>query len=161
MLFDGLVIAVVALAAGIGAWKGFARLAAGVVAPVLGFAAGWPLSAEFPDIHRWLAFGLLYLLITLLVFVAAVLARKRLERAKLEGWDNHLGLVFGAAQGCVAAVALTLIVLSFSDGLRDSVAATRSGELMVQAFRGIRPMLSQAAADFLDPWFDLLQRRNA
>lgn len=161
MVFDGLVIAIVALAAGFGAWKGFTRLAAAVLAPVLGFAAGWPLSAEFVEVNRWLAFGLLYLLITLLVFVFAALARKRLERAKLEGWDNHLGLVLGAAQGCMLAVALTLLALSVSGEIRAIVMSSRSGVLMVQAIHEVRPLLSQGAADFLDPWFDLLQRRNA
>lgn len=161
MLFDGLVIAIVALAAGVGAWKGFARLAAGVVAPALGFAVGWPLSSEFPDINRWLAFGLLYLLITLLVFVFAVMARQKLEHARLEGWDNHLGMVLGAAQGCVLAVALTLLALSVSGELREIVAASRTGELMALGIAELRPLLSQSASDVLGPWFDLLQRRNA
>ena len=161
MVFDGLVIAFIALAAGIGAWKGFTRLAAGIVAPVLGFAAGWPLSAEFVEVNRWLAFGLLYLLITLLVFIFAALARRRLERAKLEGWDNHLGLVLGAAQGCVLAVALTLLALSVSGDLRSTVTGSRTGGLMAQAIHEVRPLLSQGAADLLGPWFDLLQRRNA
>ena len=102
------------------------RQLAGLLAPVAGFAAGWPLSAEIPSLNRWLAFGLLYLLITLLVFGMAALARRRLERAKLEGWDNHLGLVLGAAQGCVFAVALTLIALSVSQDLRAIVTSTRS-----------------------------------
>jgi len=47
MLFDGLIVLVVALAATFGAWKDFARLAAAVIAPILGYAAGWPLSADF------------------------------------------------------------------------------------------------------------------
>ncbi|MBV8882295.1 MAG: CvpA family protein [Planctomycetaceae bacterium] len=161
MLFDGLVLALVALAAGFGAWKGFTRLAAVVVAPAAGFAAGWPLSAEFPEINRGLAFGLLYLLITLLVFVFAALARQRLERAKLEGWDTHLGLILGAAQGCVLAFALTLLALSLSGDLRGTVMSSRSGALMAQAASELRPLLTPGAADFLDPWLDLLQRRNA
>ena len=161
MVFDGLVIAVVALGAAIGAWKGFARLAAGVAAPILGFAAGWPLSAEFPQINRWLAFALLYLLITVLVFVFAVFARQRLERAKLEGWDNHLGMILGAVQGCVLAIAITLLAMSASHELRETVAATRTGGLMAQVITELRPLLPQGAADVLDPWFNLLQRRNA
>jgi uncharacterized membrane protein required for colicin V production len=161
MVFDGLVIAFIALAAAFGAWKGFARMAAAVVAPVLGFAVGWPLSAEFPTVNRWLAFAALYLVLTLLVFVAAGLYRLRLERAKMEGWDNHLGLILGAAQGCVLAVALTLLALSVSHGWRDRIAATRTGSLMAQVIREVRPLLPSRAADVLDPWFDLLQRRNA
>jgi uncharacterized membrane protein required for colicin V production len=161
MLFDALVVAFVALAAGIGAWKGCARQLAGILAPVAGFAAGWPLSAEIPTLNRWLAFGLLYILITLVVFGVAALVRRRLERAKLEGWDNHLGLLLGAAQGCVFAVALTLIAMAVSHDVRGIVTSTRTGGLMATAIRELRPLLSQGAADFLDPWFSLLQRRNA
>jgi uncharacterized membrane protein required for colicin V production len=161
VLFDALVVAFVALAAGIGAWKGFARQLAGILAPAAGFAAGWPLSAEIPNLNRWLAFGLLYILITLVVFGVAAVVRRRLERAKLEGWDNHLGLVLGAAQGCVFAVALTLIAMAVSHDLRETVTSTRTGSLMATALRELRPLLSQGAADFLDPWFSLLQRRNA
>jgi uncharacterized membrane protein required for colicin V production len=95
------------------------------------------------------------------VFGVAALVRRRLERAKLEGWDNHLGLVLGAAQGCVLAVALTLIAMAVSHDLRQIVTSTRTGSLMATAIRELRPLLSQGAADFLDPWFDLLQRRNA
>jgi len=161
MLFDALVVAFVALAAAFGAWKGFARLAAGIVAPVLGVAVGWPLSADIVPLHRGLAFAALYLGITLLVFGAAALYRRRLERRRMEGWDNHLGLLLGAVQGCVLAVALTLLALSVSEGLRETVASTRTGGLMAQVIREVRPHLPRGAADLLDPWFDLLQRRNA
>ena len=161
MLFDVLVVAFVALGAAFGAWKGFARLAAGVLAPVAGFAVGWPLSAEFIFVNRWIAFAGLYLALTLIVFVAAGLYRRRLERARMEGWDNHLGLILGAAQGCVLAVALTLLALPASEGLRETVASTRTGGLMAQAIRKVRPLLPRGAADLLGPWFDLLQRRNA
>lgn len=161
MLFDGLVVLVVVLAAALGAWKGFARLAAAVVAPALGYAAGWPLSAEFPAVNRWIAFAALYLAITLLVFVAAGLYRRRLERARMQGWDNHLGLLLGAAQGCVVAITLTLLVVSASHDLREAVMSTRTGGWMADAIREVRPLLPQSAADVLGPWFDLLQRRNA
>jgi uncharacterized membrane protein required for colicin V production len=161
MLFDVLVVLVIALAAGYGAWRGFARLAASVVAPVAGVAVGWPLSAEIPGVNRWMAFAGLYLAFTLIVFLAAGFYRRRLERVRMEGWDNHLGLLLGAAEGCVLAVALTLLAVSASQELRESVLATRTGGLMAAAVRELRPLLPQSAADVLDPWFSLLQRRNA
>src|SRR5262249_21932096 len=130
MFFDGLVIALVVVAAGIGAWRGFARLAAGIVAPIAAFAAGWPLSAEIPQVNRWLAFAALYLVITLLVFALAGAYRKRLERAKMEGWDNHLGFLLGAAQGAFVAVGLTLVALSLFHDLRPSVLRSNTGEWM-------------------------------
>jgi len=164
MFFDALVVVVVALAAGFGAWKGFTRQVAGLMAPVAGIAAGWPLSAEFPALNRWVAFGLLYLLFTLVIHLAASLVRREIERAGLKGWDNHLGFLLGAAKGCVLAVALTLIVLAIWTDLRGRVLSSQAGGLMGQAIRGLRPLLPHGASGILGPWFDLLeplQRRNA
>ena len=164
MTFDALVLVVVALAAGFGAWRGFAKQLAGLIAPVLGIGAGWPLSALVVHLHRWLAFALIYLLITLIVYGVASLVRKRMEKVGLEGWDNHLGFVLGAAKGCVLAIALTLLALAVSADLRRSVPVTRTGGLMTQVVREVRPLLPPSALGVLAPWFDLLeprQRRNA
>ncbi len=79
----------------------------------------------------------------------------------MQGWDNHLGLLLGAAQGCVLAVGLTMLLVSASHDLRETVLSTRTGGLMADAIRELRPLLPQSAADVLDPWLDLLQRRNA
>jgi membrane protein required for colicin V production len=164
MFFDALVILVVVLAAGLGASKGFTRQVAGLLAPVVGIAGGWPLSAEFPALNRWLAFALLYLLFTLVLFLFASFIRRDLERAGLKGLDNHLGFWLGAAKGCVLAVGLTLIAVAIWSDLRGRVLSSQTGGLMVQAIRGLRPLLPPAASGVLGPWFDLLdaiQRRNA
>jgi uncharacterized membrane protein required for colicin V production len=164
MLYDALVVLVVVLAAGLGASKGFTRQIAGLLAPIVGIAAGWPLSAEFPALNRWVAFGLLYLLFTLVLFLFASFLRRDLERAGLKGLDNHLGFLLGAAKGCVLAVALTLIALGVWSDLRGRVISSQAGSLMVHAVRGLRPLLPPAASGILGPWFDLLeplQRRNA
>ena len=164
MFFDAAVILVVALAAGLGASKGFTRQLAGLLSPVVGIAGGWPLSAEFPALNRWLAFALLYLLFTLVLFLFASMIRRDLERAGLKGLDNHLGFLLGAAKGCVLAVALTLIALAVWSDLRGRVLSSQAGALMVHAVRGLRPLLPPAASGILGPWLDLLeplQQRNA
>lgn len=168
MIFDALVLGFVALAAGIGAWKGFAWQLGSIVAPIAGISAGWPLSAALAPhlslrapLDRWAAFGLLYLGITLLVFVLALGLRKLLERAQLRAWDRHLGFAVGALKGFALAVAFTLAALAFSEDLRARIPETRSGAFMAQAVRTLRPVLPPAATGVLAPWFQLLQRRNA
>jgi membrane protein required for colicin V production len=164
MFFDALVLVVVVLAAGFGAWRGFAKQVAGLIAPAVGIGAGWPLSVLLPQLNRWLAFGLIYLLITLIVFGIAALVRKKIEKAGLEGWDNHLGFLLGAAKGCVLVITLTILSLALSRDLRGRVTLTRTGGLMAQVVREVRPLLSPRALGVLGPWFDLLeppQRRNA
>lgn len=168
-MFDALVVAFVALAAGIGAWKGFAWQVGAILAPIAGFAAGWPLSAHVSHLFglrapldRWAAFGVLYMVVTLAVFLAALGVRRMIRRAQLTAWDRHLGFLAGAAKGFALAVVLTLGALAFSSEWRGRVRETRTGDLMAQAVRAVRPVLPDA----LDPWFRLLlepppQRRNA
>jgi uncharacterized membrane protein required for colicin V production len=168
VIFDALVVGFVALAAGIGAWKGFAWQLGAILAPAAGIAAGWPLSAALAPqlslrapLDRWAAFGLLYVGISLLVFLAALGLRKLLERARLGAWDRHLGFAAGALKGVALAVALTLASLPFSADLRARIPETRSGGLMAEIVQALRPALPPAACELLDPWFRLLQRRNA
>jgi len=170
-VFDALVVGVVALAALVGAWKGFAWQLGATLAPVAGLAIGWPLSAGLAPhlgmrapMDRWAAFGLLYMLITLLLYLAALALRRGLERAQLGGWDRHLGFATGALKGFALALFLTAGALSFSKELRAQIPATRAGGLMAQAVRTVRPALPRSANELLGPWFELLdprQRRNA
>ena len=167
MMFDALVAAFVVLVAALGAWKGFARLVGAVVAPVAGLAVGWPLSAGLAPhlslrapFDRWTAFAILYILLTLVVFLVALGVRKMLERAELGSWDRHLGFAFGAVKGFVLAIVLTAGALAFSQELRPQVRGSRAGELMSETVRIIRPVLSPAASDLLAPWLDLLAQRE-
>lgn len=167
MLFDALVVAFVAIVAGIGAWRGFARLLGAVAAPVAGISVGWPLSAGLAPhltlrapLDRWVAFAILYLLITLVIFLMVLAIRTTLERARLGSWDRHLGFALGAVKGFALAIVLTAGALAFSQELRPQVRATRAGGLMSRAVRIVRPVLSPAASDLLSPWLDLLDPRQ-
>ena len=134
------------------------------VAIVAGIAVGWPLSAGLAPhltlrapLDRWTAFAILYLLITLVVFLAALAVRKALERAELGSWDRHLCFALGAVKGFVLAIVLTAAALTFSQELRPQVRTSRAGELMSAAVRIVRPVLPPAASELLSPWLDLLE----
>lgn len=165
-MFDAVVVGFVALAAGIGAWMGFARQLGAVLAPVAGLAAAWGLAPHLPmraPFDRWAAFALLYVLVTLVVHLVALAIRKMLERAELGGWDRHLGFVLGAVKGFALALVFTAAALAISGDLRAQVRESRAGGLMAQAVRTVRPALSPSASDLLSPWLDLLdlQREKA
>jgi membrane protein required for colicin V production len=162
-MFDAVVVGFVALAAGIGAWKGLAWQLGAVIAPVAGLAVAWPLSAGLAPhlsmrapFDRWAAFALLYALVTLVVFAVAAWIRRALEKAELGAWDRHLGFVLGGLKGFLLAIVLTAAALAMSGELRDRVRESRAGGLMAQAVRTVRPALSPSASDLLSPWLDLL-----
>jgi len=164
VVFDALVVLLVALVAGIGAWKGFAWQLGTILAPVAGFAAAAPLSpllAPHLSIRapydRWAAFALVYIVATLLVHLAALAIRRRLERADLRAWDRHLGFLLGAAKGILLALLFTAAALAISEDLRSQFPATHAGSAMAQAVRTLRPALPPAASDLLAPWLELLE----
>ena len=164
MIFDSLVVLFVALVAGIGAWKGFAWQLGAILAPLAGLTAAWPLSAGLAPhlslrapLDRWAAFAILYALVTLVVFLVAMMTRRALERAQLGAWDRHLGFLLGAAKGFVLALVFTAAALALSRDLRDRIPETRTGGFMSRAVKTVRPILSPAASDLLSPWLDLLE----
>ena len=164
MIFDALVVLFVALVAGIGAWKGFAWQLGAILAPIAGLATAWPLSAGLAPhlalrapLDRWAAFAILYALVTLVVFLVAMITRRALERAQLGAWDRHLGFLLGAAKGFVLALVFTAAALALSRDLRDRIPETRAGGFMSRAVKTVRPILSPAASDLLSPWLDLLE----
>jgi len=171
MVFDALVVLLVALVAGIGAWKGFAWQVGAILAPLAGLAAAWPLSAGLaphlalrPPVDRWAAFAILYALVTLVVFLVAMAIRRMLERAELGPWDRHLGFLLGAAKGFVLALLVTAGALALSRDLRTRIPETRAGDFMARTVKTVRPILSPAVSDLLSPWLDLLeppQRRSS
>jgi membrane protein required for colicin V production len=166
MLFDALVVLFVALVAGIGAWKGFAWQMGAILAPLAGLAAAWPLSAGLAPhlmlrapLDRWAAFAILYALVTLVVFLVAMMTRRMLERAQLGPWDRHLGFLLGAVKGFVLAIVFTAAALALSGDLRHRVPETRAGGFMSRTVKTVRPILSPSASDLLSPWLDLIEPR--
>jgi membrane protein required for colicin V production len=161
MTFDLIVAGFVALAAGFGAWKGFAWQVGAVAAPVAGIGAGWPLSASLSPhlslsapLDRWVAFGILYLLISLLAHLAALAIRRALERARLASWDRHAGFVLGGLKGFALATLLTAASLAVFAGERDRVRATRVGGLMAGVVRAVGPALPPGVRDAVGPVLD-------
>lgn len=164
VVFDAVVLGFVALAAILGAWKGFTWQLGAVLAPVAGLTVGWPLSAGLAPhlslrapFDRWVAFGLLYVLLTLVLYLAALWARRSLERAELGAWDRHLGFLLGAAKGCALALVFTAAALAFSKDLRVRFPDSHASGLMSKAVRTVRPVLPPAASELLSPWFELLE----
>jgi len=164
VIFDALVVAFVALVAGIGAWKGFAWQLGAILAPLAGLTVAWPLSAGLAPqlalrapVDRWAAFAILYALVTLVVFLVAAGTRRMLERAQLGAWDRHLGFVLGAAKGVLLAIVFTAAALALSGDLRHRIPETRAGGFMSRAVKSVRPILSPAASDLLSPWLDLIE----
>ena len=159
VVFDLLGAGFVLLAAVLGAWKGFAWQVASVISPVAGIALGWPLSEKLaPHLEaaspfdRWAAFAILFVLVSMVVYLLALGIRKTLERAGLRPWDRHLGFLAGGLKGFALAVFLTAAGLALFADQSERVRATRMGRLMTAAVRSVDPALPPAVGAILEPF---------
>jgi uncharacterized membrane protein required for colicin V production len=151
VVFDLLVLGLVLLAAGLGAWKGFAWQMAHVLSPIAGLGLGWPLSALLAPLNRLAAFGLLYLALSFLVHLAALGFRRLLERARLAPWDHHVGFVAGALKGCVLAILLASAALAAAGEPAAPLRATWTGRLMGALVEEVTPSLPPVLQGLVRP----------
>lgn len=158
MLFDLAVAVLILAAAVVGAWKGFAMQAAGVLSLAAGLAFGGPLAARLAPrlglaapLDRVAAFALVYIGLSFLIFAAALGVRRSLERAGLRPWDRHLGAVSGALAGTVLVFALSCAALAVRRDLRADVLGTASGRAMGAAAEALRDVLPRSLDPFLAP----------
>src|SRR5712671_6478336 len=106
MTFDLVVVLVVLLASVFGAWKGLAWQLASIISLVVGFVVAIPFSGPMsplfgahPPLNRFVAVAVLYALVSLGVYVVALVYRAVIQKWKLDQWDRHLGAVMGAVKG--------------------------------------------------------------
>ena len=158
MLFDLAVAVLILAAAVVGAWKGFAMQAAGVVSLAAGLTWGGPLAARLAPhlglaapLDRVAALALVYIGLSFLIFAAALGVRRALDRAGLLPWDRHLGAVSGALAGAVLVLALSCAALAVRRDLRADVLGTASGRAMGAAVEALRDVLPRALDPFLAP----------
>ncbi len=120
--FDYTLLAVLALSAAVGIWRGLVRevfalagwIAAVMIAMVFAGQAATVMPASFatPLARTLIAFAVLFLLVLIGAGVAGLISAKLVRAAGLGLADRTLGGVFGMARG-----ALILLVLALAAGL--------------------------------------------
>lgn len=158
--FDYAVMAVIALSALRGTWRGFLSEVFGLVGWIVAFLvacrfvglvvpwipANWPGGA----LTQWLiAFAVIVVGVILVAGVASAVLSRLVQASGLSGVDRSLGLLFGLARGVV----LVLILVALA-GLTElpKQAFWRDALLRPYAERGVRelkPLLPEALAAYV------------
>ena len=164
MIFDVVVVMTVLLASVFGAWKGLAWQAAGVLSLVAGFVVAIPLSGPFAPLfgataplNRFIAVAVLYALVSLGVYVAALCYRTTIQKWKLDHWDRHLGAVAGAIKGFLLGLVLTYFAVTLWAGLREPILTTRLGKVMAYAMSILHPIWPPGVHDIVHPYVHRLE----
>jgi hypothetical protein len=145
-MFDLAVAGTILAAMVIGAERGFLRQGAMLGSVGLGVGLGLPGSALLaPFLHlvspldRVIAFGVLYVLLSLGVHLLARGASQYLERRGLTRWDRHLGALSGALAGFAVSLGVTLVTLTLLGNPGDECRRTPCGKIMGAALRTLHP----------------------
>jgi len=149
--FDLLMLMTLLIATVWGAWKGLAWQIASGASIVLSYFVSTqlrgPLAKYLSDEprlwHRGLAMLALFLITSLLVWVAFRFVRDMIDQARLRDWDRHTGAVVGFLKGCALCVLITLFGVSlFGEARRDAILSTPSAQVvvwMVDRFKAFAP----------------------
>ena len=149
-----------------GAWRGLAWQAAPIASLVLGYVVAFPLSedlapwfGEQAPTNRYLAMLVLYLAVSLSVYLLASSFKQYIVRLKLEEYDRHLGSIFGGFKALLFALVVTFFAVALSPTARDHVLQTRSGYAFAVVLDKFHSVMPQAMHDVLDPYIHRVDSR--
>jgi membrane protein required for colicin V production len=164
--YDIFMLAVLALAVLVGAWKGVAWQLASLGSLVLSFLVamrfGGPLapylSTQAPW-NRFIAMLILFLLTSLAVWMVFRLVSGVIDRMKLKDWDRQAGALFGLATGIVLCVVITFFAVTLSDSGRETVLQTYSGRYIALLIQKGTPAMPDEVRRALGKYIEELDRK--
>lgn len=115
------------------------------LAPLLGSSAPW---------NQFFAMFIIFLLTSLVIWLAFRTVREFIDRLKLQEFDRQLGALFGLLKGLAICVVLTFFGVTLTETTRGWVLRSTSGRLLargiVWAKASFPPELQAALKTYLD-----------
>ncbi len=161
--YDALMLAILAIATLMGAWKGMAWQVASLVSVGLSYTMalqfGGQVAPYFGDqapFNRFAGMLAVYVGTSLAVWLFFRLVAGTIERVKLKDFDRQLGALFGAAKGVLICVVVTFFAVTLSSTGRDAVLQSQSGHYIAQLIQTARPVLPTEVRDAIGPYLNRL-----
>jgi membrane protein required for colicin V production len=160
-LYDLIMIAVLVGAAFLGAWQGFAWQVASFSSIVVSFFMSHQLRHsvarffnEEPTLwDRILAMLIVYLVISLAIWVVFRFIAQILDRLKLKEFDRHTGAVVGFAKGVMLCVVITLFAVTLlGEQTRESIVKSLSGYYIAVLIDRAGPLMPDEVREVVAPY---------
>jgi membrane protein required for colicin V production len=163
--YDLLMLVVLVTTAVYGLWKGMAwqvtSLASLLASSFIAVRFGEPLAPYFSKQEPWnrfLAMLTLFLITSLLVWLAFRMVRGLIDRLRLQEFDRQIGALFGLAKGALCCIVITFFAVTLSEPARRAVLASRSGHYISVFLRDAKPILPEKVRSVLGGYIDELQK---
>lgn len=166
MWYDIVILGILLIATFRGAIKGFIWQIAGIVTIVLCFIFAESLSVYVEPVltnlgvgtplNHWLGMFVIYLGLSLVVFVIARTLKNIIEKIRLVEYDKHLGALFGLVKGVVLCLVLTFFIVTLSPDAHAAIRGSISGNAAALVMDRLHPVLPERVHEALEPYIHRL-----
>ena len=121
-----------------------ASLASLILSAIVAVKFGGPLAPWFGKEEPWnhvLAMLILYLLTSLLIWIAFRFVSKVIDRLRLEQFDRQIGGLLGLAKAVLLCIVITFFAVTLSETARQSVLHSYSGYYISVLLHRTTPLL--------------------
>ncbi len=164
--YDLLMLAVLIFSAVFGAWKGMAWQLAALASLIVSTLVAIRFAAEvspYIDVQEpWdycLAVLLLYVAVSLVIWLLFRMVADIIDRVKLKEFDRQIGALFGLAKGVLWCMLLTFFAVNLSDTARQAVLRSRSGYYAALLVHRGTPLLPDKVRDVLGHYIEQFDRK--
>ena len=157
-VYDGIMLAIVVFSVVHGAIKGMAWQLAPIASLVLGYLFAVPLSSATatwfgePPLNRVFALIVMYMLVSLGVYLVARSLRESIEKTKMVEFDRHLGALLGGVKGVLFTVVLTVGLLSVSPTAAGFIIHSETHTIASRIVDVVCPLLPDDFHHVIDPY---------
>jgi uncharacterized membrane protein required for colicin V production len=161
-IYDGVMLLIVLFAVFQGWMRGMAWQLAPIASLVLGYLFGVPLSAATapwfgePPLNHVFSLIVMYMLVSLGVYLIARSLRDSIEKMKLVEFDRHLGALLGGVKGVLFTVVLTIALLSVSPTAASFITKSESHTIASRIINVTCPLLPEDIHKVIDPYLSPL-----
>ena len=165
-VYDLGMLAVLLVAVVFGAWKGMAWQIASLASLVLSAAVAirfsGPLAPLFSSSEPWnrfLAMFVLYLAVSLLIWIVFRMVSRGIDRVQLREFDRQAGALVGGLKGVALCLIITFFAVTLSEAARQAVLRSRSGYYIARLIQRAEPVLPEEVRGVLGGYIEELDRR--
>lgn len=163
--YDLALLAVIVAATVFGFFKGMAWQSASISSFVVSYFAALKfsdqlaphLSKEAPW-NRFLAMLLIYLAVSLVIWLVFRVVSNFIARVQLKEFDRQVGGLFGFAKGVLFAIVITFFAVTLSASAREMVLKSRSGYYIALFIHRATPIMPKEVQTLLEPYIDRLDK---
>jgi len=158
-IYDYIMIFVLLGAIAIGAWQGMAWQIASIASIFVSYAVALRFRGPVADLiqaeppwNGFLAMLIVYLAVSLLIWIAFQFVSRFIERFKLKEFDRQVGALVGFAKGVLLCIVITMFAVTLlNEEPRKKIINSYSGYYIAHVLEKVHPVMPEQLHDFLYP----------